>query len=215
MDTTAETNPRVAIDQWLARRAARLLAYTPVTPNILSLFGMIAGLYAGWLYASGDRESVHWAAAIFVFATWMDHVDGEHARLTAKTSTVGHYVDHFAAVCTYLAMFIGASAGLRSGWLGSDAIVLGATAGLAVVAIFSVRMWEEVRHGRDSVRLTSRYGFSIEDLLYLVAPVTWLGFLDYFVAAAGIGAPLFLIWVIREAIRRSRGVTAAATGSRG
>lgn len=205
----------MAIDQWLAHQAVKPLARTPVTPNMLTFVGLVAGLYAGWLYSTGDREAVNWAAAVFVFAAWMDHADGEHARLTGKTSTFGHYFDHVAAVCTYLSMFTGASAGLRSGWLGKDALILGIVAGLAVVAIFSIRMWEETRHGRDALRLKSRYGFSVEDILYLVAPITWLGLLDYFIVAAGIGAPLFLIWVVWEAVRRNRSVAAAATGSRG
>jgi phosphatidylglycerophosphate synthase len=213
MTRGAGANSNVAIDQRLAQLAVRPLARTPVTPNMLTFIGMVCGIYAGWLYSTGDRESADWAAGVFAFAVWMDHVDGEHARLTGKTSTFGHYFDHFAAVSTYLFMFIGAGAGLRAGWFGNDGVVLGVVAGLAVVAIFSVRMWEELRHGRDSMRLNSRYGFSIEDLLYIVAPVTWVGLLDYFIVAAAVGAPLFLVWVVREAIRRTR--TEAAISTRG
>jgi phosphatidylglycerophosphate synthase len=204
----------MAIDQWLAQLAVRPLAHTPITPNMLTFIGMVCGIYAGWLYSSGEREAADWAAGVFVFAVWMDHVDGEHARLTGKTSTFGHYFDHVGAVSTYLMMFIGAGAGLRASWLGREGLILGIVAGLAVVAIFSVRMWEEVRHGRDAVRLNSRLGFSVEDLLYVAAPLTWLGMLDYFIVAAGIGAPLFLAWVIREAVRRARTEAATATGTR-
>jgi len=39
-------------------------------------------------------------------------------------------------------------------------------------------------------------GFEVEDTLYVMGPVVWFGFLKYFIVAAGIGAPLFLGYVI-------------------
>jgi hypothetical protein len=41
-------------------------------------------------------------------------------------------------------------------------------------------------------------GFEIEDILYAIAPVTWLGLLPPFVLAASIGAPAFALWVARD-----------------
>lgn len=214
MGTSVGSASKGAFDQRLARFAVRPLARTPVTPNMLTFAGMALGVFSGWLFAIGEARFVDWAAAIFVVAAWMDHVDGEHARLTGKTSTFGHYFDHVAAMCTYLAMFVGAGVGLAGGPLGGAAIALGVIAGLSVVAIFSVRMWQEMRQGRESVRQTARFGFEIEDTLYLVAPIAWVGILDYFIVAASIGAPVFLAWVVREAVRRSRrpSPVAAKTG---
>jgi phosphatidylglycerophosphate synthase len=210
MGTSVGSASKAAFDQRLARLAVRPLARTPVTPNMLTFAGMALGVFAGWLFATGEPRRVAWAAAVFVVAAWMDHVDGEHARLTGKTSTFGHYFDHVAAMCTYLAMFVGAGVGLAGGPLGGTAIALGCVAGLSVVAIFSVRMWQEARQGRESVRQTARFGFEIEDTLYVVAPVAWLGLLDWFIVAAGIGAPGFLAWVAREAARRGRRAPPAA-----
>ena len=193
----------IAIDQRIARAVARLLTRTPVTPNTLTLGSMIVGLSAAWLFAQG-APAIHWGAALFVVAIWMDHLDGEVARMTGRTSEFGHYFDHAAAMTNYVAMFVGAGYGLQDGASGSWWLVLGTAAGLAVAAIFTVRMWVEWRHGRSSVRQRVRGGFEIEDTLYVVGPVTWLGGLAPFIAAAGIGAPLFLAWVVWDASRRGR-----------
>lgn len=192
---------KIALDQRLARRVAGPLSRTPLTPNMVTAFNLAMGLAAGGLFAFGPPIH-HWGAGLFALAMWSDHLDGEIARMTGRTSTFGHYFDHAAMMTTYLAMFVGAGIGLRHGWLGPWSILLGVAAGLAVVIIFSVRMWLEVRDGLDRVQQTVRGGFEIEDTLYVVAPVTWLGGLAPFVLAAGIGAPLFLLYVIWDAWRR-------------
>lgn len=201
-DQQRRTAP-TTFDARLARWAVRPLARTPVTPNMLTLVGLVAGLLAGWLFSRGDAASANWGGAVFIFAAWMDHADGEHARATGQTSTFGHYFDHVGAMTTYIAMFVGMGIGLREG-MGDGSIALGIVAGVAVAATFSVRMWSEVRHGADSVRQTVRGGFEIEDLLYIVGPIAWLGLQAPFVIAAGGGAPLFLAWVVIDLARRAR-----------
>lgn len=202
---------RLPFDQRLARAAVRPLVNTPVTPNMITLLGLVVGLAAGVLYARGDAASANWGAGLFLVAAWLDHADGEHARATGQTSTFGHYFDHAGAMTSYIALFVGAGIGLRqlSGGalgapdrLGDWAVPLGIAAGLSVAAIFSVRMALEIRDGRQSVKQTVYAGFEVEDALYIAAPVTWLGFLEPFLVAAGIGAPLFLVYVIWEATRK-------------
>ena len=50
------------------------------------------------------------------------------------------------------------------------------------------------RHGREAIAQPSWGGFEVQDVMYLVGPITWLGGLAPFLALAGVGAPLFLIW---------------------
>jgi phosphatidylglycerophosphate synthase len=194
---------RIAIDQRIARRAAALLARTPASPNGVTAASIGVGLIAAWLLSRGDAW-IHLGGALFMVAVWMDHVDGELARQTGRTSTFGHYFDHAAAMTNYVLGFLGAGFGLRYGALGAWGPVLGATAGVAVAAIMSVRLHMEVRDGRDSVRQSVRGGFEIEDTLYVLGPITWLGLLKYFIVAAGIGAPVFLVYVIWESVRAAK-----------
>jgi phosphatidylglycerophosphate synthase len=193
----------IAFDQRIARRAAALLARTPASPNGVTAASIGVGLTAALLLARGDVW-IHLGAALFMVAVWMDHVDGELARQTRRTSTFGHYFDHVAAMTNYVSGFVGAGYGLRYGALGDWGPVLGLSAGLAVAAIMSVRLRMEIRDGRDSVRQTVRNGFEIEDTLYVLAPITWLGLLPYFIVAAGIGAPVFLLYVLWELLRPAR-----------
>jgi len=191
-------------DQRLARRVVAPLARAPLSPNMLTLAGMLLGVCAGVLFAQGDRGVANWAAVIFMVAVWMDHVDGEFARLTGQTSRFGHYFDHVGALVTYSAMFVGAGIGARHGVAGGWAVACGISAAFSVAAIFSIRLWMEERLGIESVRQSQRAGFEIEDTLYVVGPVTWLGGLHPFVVAAGFGAPIFLLWTLWDAARKSR-----------
>jgi phosphatidylglycerophosphate synthase len=196
----AGPNATIAIDQRIARRAASLLARTPASPNGVTAASICVGLLAAYLLSRGDGW-IHLGGAVFMVAVWMDHVDGELARQTGRTSTFGHYFDHAAAMTNYVLGFVGAGFGLRYGALGDWGPILGATAGVAVAAIMSVRLHMEVRDGRDSVRQSVHGGFEIEDTLYVLGPITWLGLLKYFIFAAGIGAPIFLVYVIWESVR--------------
>lgn len=197
----AETRP---YDQRLAVAFARVLMPTGVTPNMMTTAGLLVGIGAGVLFAAGGPLLPHLGAALFVYAVFNDHVDGELARLTGRTSEFGHYFDHVAACVSYLSMFIGAGIGLSRVAAGGWALPFGISAGVSVVVIFSVRLWIEETVDRSAVRQNQFAGFEVEDFLYLVGPVTWLGGLAPFIAAAGIGTPVFLLWVVVEALRARR-----------
>lgn len=197
----AETRP---YDQRLAIAFARVLVPTGVSPNAMTTLGLLVGIAAGALFAAGGTVLPHLGAALFVYAVFNDHVDGELARLTGRTSEFGHYFDHVAACVSYLSMFVGSGIGLSRVAAGSWALPFAVIAGVSVVAIFSVRLWIEETVDRAAVRQSQFAGFEVEDLLYLVGPVTWLGGLSPFIAAAGVGTPLFLVWVIAQALRARR-----------
>ncbi len=195
-------------DHRLARLLVRPLASSRVHPNHLTALGLILGLAAAVLFAQGDPGLANLAAALYMAAIFMDHTDGELARLTGKTSTFGHYFDHAVAVTNYVALFIGIGLGLGESALGAWAMPMGLLAGISVGAIFAGRFYIEERFGHDLVRQQSFAGFEIEDTLYIIGPVTWLGGLEPFLIAAGIGAPLFLavvLWQIAKAARSTPG----------
>ena len=198
-------------DQRIARIAARGLARTPVRPNGVTGASMVVGCAAAVLLSMGSVYAGI-GAGVFVIAAWMDHVDGELARMTNTTSIFGHYFDHVAAMTNYVAMFVGAGIGLREAALEHWMIVLGVAAGLGVASIMSFRMVIESRLGRSSVRQQVKGGFEIEDTLYVVAPVTWIGGLEYFIVLAGVGAPVFLIYVVWDGLRQLRHTREMTTG---
>jgi len=196
-----------AWDYKLARLVARPLATWRVDPNAVTTVGLLIGLFSGYLFALGNPAAANWGAAVFMLAVFNDHLDGEVARARNKTSAFGHYYDHAAALASYMAMFIGAGIGLRGGFLEGWAPILGVLAGVSVAAIMSVRMRIEAVQGKTAVRQNNFLGFEPEDTLYLVGPITWLGGMPHFLVAAGIGAPVFLFWVLWQS-RAREGLTA-------
>lgn len=193
-----------AYDAQLAEFIVRPLVNAPISPNMLTVFGMLVGLGSCWLFSRGDPTLSNWGGLLFMFAVFMDHVDGAHARSSGKTSKFGHYLDHIGAATTYSAGFIGIGLGAGSEMTGSWGPWLGLITAISITIIFSVRLGVEIQHGAEVVEQTPRAGFEIEDILYLVGPVAWLGWLDGFILAAGIGTPIFLVWVLFDAWRISR-----------
>jgi archaetidylinositol phosphate synthase len=189
-------------DQRLAHALMRPLAATRVTPNQITTLSLVVGWVAAWLYASGGA-AVHMGGLCFMVAFWLDHADGELARMTRRTSSIGHYYDLAAGAVVLIALFIGIGIGLRDGALGAWSIGLGVAAGVATAVIFALRMQLERRAGKAASRQPSLLGFELEDVMYLVGPITWLGLLQPFLIVAGIGTPVFgliVLWQCRRAL---------------
>ncbi len=191
-------------DQRLARILVRPLASTPVHPNHLTALSLACGLASGALFAFGGAGGAGWAALLFMLAVFIDHTDGELARLTAKTSTFGHRFDYIVGAANYTALFIGIGIGLYAQGLGGWALILGLAAGLSNPVICALRLALETSHGADAVEHPHIGGFEIEDFIYLIGPITWIGGLSYFFLAYGLGTLGYLGWTLVEVIRHRR-----------
>ena len=188
-------------DQRLARASLRLLIAASITPNQITTFSFVTGLVAAFLYVRGGWAA-HLGAACFVLSLWLDHLDGALARRTGRTSAFGHYYDLAADCSVLVAVFVAIG-------IAEELPGLGAAAGLGTTAIFVLRMELERRAGKAAVRQPNLLGFELEDLMYLLGPVTWLGLLEPFLLLAGIGAPLFALFVLWECRRLLPGRPAA------
>lgn len=197
-------------DVRLARLLSRPFQRTPLQPNAITTAGLLAGLGAAGCMAAGSDRLAAWGGGLFMLAVLLDHMDGEFARMTGRTSRFGHYYDHVAAGVGCVALFVGLGFGLSRGWLGPGARVAGGVAAAAVAAVFVIRVIAEETGGRAMVVQANLAGFEPEDTLYLVGPLAWLDLLEPFLLAAAIGTPLFLGWVAWCAATR-RSATAAGT----
>ena len=135
-------------------------------PNVITTVGWILGVFSGYLFAQGEPYLANYAAAIFIIAAFLDHVDGEFARIVGKTSNFGHYYDHFAVCVTYISLFIGIGIGKSYGILGSTAIFFGFTASIAIATIMSIRLYKEIRDGKLSIQQGNFLGFEPEAVSY-------------------------------------------------
>ncbi len=194
----------MAIKNWdvrLAQQVIRPLRSSGVRPSHLTTLSLVIGLGAAVLYASGDPIAADWGGGMFMLAAFLDHTDGELARLTDQASLFGHYYDLSCDLIVKIALFIGIGIGLRQGALGDWALWLGITSGISIGVIFLFRLEMEQRGGKEAVRQPNLAGFDIEDTLYALGPITWLDGLPPLLVAAGIGAPLFAMWVIWQYLR--------------
>ena len=179
----------------------RPLKNSPITPNHITTLGLAAGLAAGALYATGERSLANVAGALFMLALLLDHADGELARLAGKSSKFGYYYDQIVGFINFVALFAGIGVGVRSEGLGEWGLPLGIVAALSVVTILALRLELEKRTGQNTQ--PSFAGFEMDNIMYCVGPVTWIGGLKPFLIAACVGAPMFLLWVIWQLGRAS------------
>lgn len=190
------------LDKRMAAALAKRLRSLPISPNVITALGLMAGLAGAALFAEGERAAASWGGALFILAMFFDHLDGELARVSQKTSRFGHYFDRVTAAVVYTTTFIGIGVGQQAGTLGSWALYLAVMAGISIGLIFTVRNVVESRHGHHAIEQPSAGGFEIEDSLYLVGPIAWLDALSPLLVAAGAGAPAYLLFTL---VRASRG----------
>jgi phosphatidylglycerophosphate synthase len=204
---TAEATQR-PWDARLARRLVTPLKDTRATPNHLTTVRLAAGLAAAAAFLPGTYTWTNIAALLMVLSNFLDHTDGELARISGKTSRIGHIYDlaSDALVTVLLFLAIGIGVGARVGsLLQLPPALLGLAAGGAVALIFYLRMRIEAMAGKSGTQQGSLGGFETEDILYLMPLVTLCNGLTNFLITAAIGAPLFAIWVTFDywrAVRR-------------
>jgi len=204
-------------DARLARVLVTPLADTWVTPNHLTTVRLAVGLAAAAAFTPGTYGWSNIAALLLALSNFLDHTDGELARISGKSSRIGHLYDLAcdAVVTILLFMAMGAGVAAHSATvLQSPPALLGALAGGAVALIFYLRMRIEELAGKAASRQGSVGGFETEDVLYLLPLVTLFNGVVPFLVAASVGAPLFALWVIiayRRVTRRLQPEAAAAS----
>jgi archaetidylinositol phosphate synthase len=204
-------------DARLARRLVTPLKDSRTTPNHLTTVRLAFGLAAAAAFLPGTYGWTNIGALLLVLSNFLDHTDGELARISGKTSRVGHIYDLASdAVVTILVfMAIGVGVGARVGSvLQMPPALLGLTTGSAIALIFYLRMRMEEMGGKAASKQASLGGFETEDVLYLLPLVTIFNGLTPFLIAASIGAPLFAVWVVidyRRVLHRLHPVEAGRT----
>ena len=192
-------------DQRLARVLVAPLARTPVTPNHITSASLLVALAAAGLFASGSAAAADWGAGLFVLARFLDHFDGELARLTGKSSRFGYYFDYVAGTISYAALFAGIGIGLAGGVLGDWALLLGAAGAASALIAMPLNLDLDKRRApgeAKTVGYPAVAGFELEDGIYLIAPVTWLGWLAPFFVACGVGATVYCVWTALVVLRK-------------
>lgn len=191
-------------DARLARWLVAPLCRTAVVPNHLTTVRLLVGLIGVWMLAVGQFNG---GAAMVTLSNFLDHTDGELARMTGKGSRFGHLYDIYSDGVITCGMFVGLGLGVAATTGERVEILYGTVAGFAVAAIFQLRFIMEERGGKAAIRQATFAGFEIEDVLYLFPLVTIFDVEAGFLRLAAVGASIALIIVLTLFIRSRRSET--------
>jgi archaetidylinositol phosphate synthase len=205
-------------DARLARRLVAPLMHSWVTPNHLTTLRLAVGLAAAAAFIPGSYGWSNIAALLLILSNFLDHTDGELARMSGKTSRIGHLYDLASDAAVTILLFIAIGVGVAAKPdtdLGLPPAILGLVAGTAIALIFYLRMRIEELLGKDATRQASLAGFETEDVLYLLPLATLSNALVPMLLAAVICAPLYAIWVVidyQRVLRRDRRMATGVAG---
>jgi len=106
--------PAEFIDPPFENFLTRLLCNTPVTPNVVTLFGVVTAVAVGWLYLHG----LYLAGALSTFVLEiLDGVDGKLARTKLYFTRIGEHEDLIDYFCE-IGLYVSLGAGLAHGEVG-------------------------------------------------------------------------------------------------
>jgi phosphatidylglycerophosphate synthase len=120
----------------LARRLARLLAATPLTPNMVSIGGALCVVAAGIAYIAPLWHGLAWplsaALGMALHMTWhvVDGADGDLARMTGRVSPYGEMIDGLCDYASHVVLYT-LLAILLTDQIGLVAWLIAVAAGLA------------------------------------------------------------------------------------
>ncbi|REG51797.1 phosphatidylglycerophosphate synthase [Paraburkholderia sp. BL6669N2] len=217
-ETPINVPPPRTWDARLARRLVTPLVNTWVTPNHLTTLRLLIGLAGALCLAHGGFAWANAGAFLIVLSNFVDHTDGELARISGKSSRIGHFYDLACDALVTVMLFVGMGMGAGASHIAGLKIapgVLGAVAGVAIALIFFLRMRIEEMAGKAGTKQASVGGFETEDVLYLLPIVTLTSVVLPFVVVASIGAPLFAVWVVVDYWRVARRAASPAPAAAG
>lgn len=84
------------INRPMSLQISRLLANSPITPNMITAVGLIIGLLAAFLVAQGSYIYMVVGAVLWQTSSMLDGVDGELARMRLAPSHSGEWFDTIA-----------------------------------------------------------------------------------------------------------------------
>ena len=125
-------------NRWLCRPLVRILTHTPVTPNAVTVAGLLVAILGTYFFASGEYLATVIGALLFFASGLLDEVDGMLARLKFSDSPFGTWFEGHVDNLSYLLLFAGITAGLyrqhgpAALWLGA-ATLFGALLSVAVI----------------------------------------------------------------------------------
>jgi archaetidylinositol phosphate synthase len=166
-----------------------------VRPNHLTALRLLSGLAGCALLSVGSRSTAVWSGILWIVSCVLDRADGELARMGDLRSDSGKVLDFYSDMILDSFWFLGAGFGLRHSSLGEYAAPLGVLAcGSMLLVMWSSELLERLSApGVKAFDFTGVKRFHPDDMLFLLAPFTWLGWLVPILVASSVCTPIFAI----------------------
>ena len=180
-----------------------MLVKTPLTPNMLSLFGLFIGFLSGWCFAQGSYLSGLAGGLLLVLTAIWDCCDGDVARLKFMESDFGEKLDttcdNLINVFVFTGMMLGVSQTHGLGQALIPFIMLAIGGGL----IFAFTYFPKGGKG-NFYKETGMYDviqtLASRNFIYVILIFSIIGHLDWFLWLAGVGSLTFALalFVVRR-----------------
>ena len=201
---------RKKLDEKIAAKVVKYLVKTHITPNQVTTFSLLLAAFAAVFFSIGLYFFSVIGSLLFIFAKFLDHVDGQLARELKKETKFGWYYDSFVDTATYILMFIGISAGISNSTPGAFEINLFNLIHLDLqnyLLFFAISasilntflgIIHKYKTSKDFYGFPETNKVALEDGVYLIGPITWIGFINFFFLIASIGSVVFVIYNIKR-----------------
>ena len=201
---------RKKIDEKIAEKVVKYIAQTSITPNQVSTFSLLLAALAAVFFSFGIYVFSVIGSILFIFSKFLDHVDGQLARELKKESKFGWYYDSFVDTATYILMFVGISAGIPPGTFEikfftiveldlQDYLLFSAI--IASILNTLLGIVHKYKTSKDFYGFPATDKVALEDGIYLIGPITWIGFIKFFFLIASIGSVVFVIYNLKRFIK--------------
>jgi phosphatidylglycerophosphate synthase len=187
------------VERRISLAVTRRLVGTRVTPNMMTLFSIAVGLTGAVGFVSAKPGWQLTGALLFLAHSILDGCDGELARLKYLESRWGAVLDFWGDnvvhVAVFIAIAVGWSAREETAWpLALGAVAVLGTLGSAAL-MFERTAADRALTGAWTARLVS--ALSNRDFIYIVVLLAAFGQAHWFLVAAAVGTPLFVVLALR------------------
>ncbi len=137
-------------DRKISGAISRRLLATPITPNQITVFVTLLGLYSGFCFAQPGYRPKVIGSILFLWTSILDGCDGEIARAKKMISKIGGWLDLWGDNVVHVAVFYGVGVGL---FRDTDKVMylkLGWAAVWGTLISASLASYQTWRHGKSS-----------------------------------------------------------------
>ncbi|GBC83180.1 Bifunctional IPC transferase and DIPP synthase [bacterium HR10] len=140
----------------LVRPLIRWLMRTPVTPNMVSLAGVVVSLVSGYFFSLGSYRSSILGAMLSYVSSLLDHVDGSLARVTARESVFGCWLETVCDYLYYLSLAGGITLGLYRQTGNDLSLLFGGAVFVGTIMSFIVTGYQRKKFTKNPSQLAAQ-----------------------------------------------------------